>query len=74
MTNGTLIELIANHDSPNMYWALSELPQPLIDMRPAMQFEMDIGPRMFPFIDRTETARARAAGMEPVVYTSHSRI
>lgn len=57
MNNSTLIELIASQDSPNMYWALSGLPQPLIDMRPTMQFEMDNVPRIFPFIDRTETAQ-----------------
>jgi hypothetical protein len=55
LANGPLIDLIANRDSPNMYWALSELPQPLIDIRPAARFEMDNGPRMFPFIDRAET-------------------
>jgi hypothetical protein len=57
MNNSTLIELIASQDSPNMYWALSGLPQPLIDLRPIMQFEMDDGPRIFPFVDRTETAQ-----------------
>jgi hypothetical protein len=56
MTNGALIELIANENSPNMYWALTELPQPLINLQPAARFEMDFGPRMFPFIDRAETA------------------
>jgi hypothetical protein len=31
-------ELIA-HGGPNMYWALAELPDPLIDIRPAMDWE-----------------------------------
>jgi hypothetical protein len=57
MNNSTLIELIASQDSPNMYWALSVLPQPLIDLRPTMQFEMDNVPRIFPFTNRTETAQ-----------------
>jgi len=57
MNNSTLIELIASQDSPNMYWALSALPQPLIDLRPTMQFEMDNVPRIFPFTNRTETAQ-----------------
>ncbi len=56
MSNGTLIDLIANPDSPNMYWALTELPQPPINLQPAARFEMDFGPRMFPFIDHAETA------------------
>jgi hypothetical protein len=33
------------------------LPQPVIDLRPAARFEMDFGPRMFPFINRAETAQ-----------------
>ncbi len=55
ITNGTLVELIAAPDSPNLYWALSELPQPLIDMREAARFELDFGLRMFPFIHHAET-------------------
>ena len=69
MTNGTLIDLIANPDSPNMYWALTELPQPPIDLRPAARFEMDFGPRMFPFIHHAETTEHCAAGMESAVCT-----
>jgi hypothetical protein len=57
MNNSTVIELIANPDSPNMYWALSALPQPLIDLRSTMQFELENCPRIFPFIDGTETAQ-----------------
>jgi len=56
MTNGALIELISSPDSPNMYWALTELPQPLINLQPAARFELDFGARMFPFIDEAETA------------------
>ena len=55
VTNRTLIELIANPDSPNMYWAIGELPQPPIDLRPAVRFEMDFGPRVFPLIHNAET-------------------
>jgi hypothetical protein len=39
-----------------MYWALTELPQPAIDLRRAARFEMDFGPRMFPYIEHPETA------------------
>ena len=56
MANGTLIEMISSPDSPNMYWALSELPQPLINLQPAARFELDFAARMFPFIDQAETA------------------
>jgi len=55
ITNGTVTELIAAPNSPNLYWALTEMPQPPIDLRPAARFEMDFGPRMFPFIHNAET-------------------
>ncbi|HEX4414823.1 MAG TPA: hypothetical protein VH107_14405, partial [Lacipirellulaceae bacterium] len=32
VADGTLTELIASRNSPNMYWALTELPQPLVDL------------------------------------------
>jgi hypothetical protein len=56
IANGTITDLIACHDSPNMYWALTELPQPAVDLQSAVRFEMDFGPRMFPLIDHPETA------------------
>src|SRR5262249_44706839 len=55
VTSRTLLELIANPDSPNMYWAIGELPEPPIDLRPTVRFEMDLGPRVFPFIHNAET-------------------
>jgi hypothetical protein len=38
-----------------MYWALAELPQPLVDMRPAARFELTFVPRIFPFIVAAES-------------------
>ncbi|MEX2091781.1 MAG: hypothetical protein WD971_03840, partial [Pirellulales bacterium] len=55
MANGTMIELIAAPQSPNMYWAIAELPDPLVDLRKAARFEIEFGPRMFPFIHNAET-------------------
>jgi hypothetical protein len=54
VTNGTAIEMIAQPDSPNLYWALSELPQPPIDMRRAIRVEVAFGPRIFPLIHNAE--------------------
>ena len=34
--------LIQNPDSPNMYWALSSLPYPMIDMHSSIQFEREM--------------------------------
>ena len=50
-----VIELIAQPGSPNLYWALSELPRPLVDTRSAIRAEMSLGLRMFPFIRDAET-------------------
>jgi hypothetical protein len=54
--NQEVLELIASPDSPNMYWALAGLPDPLIDMRTAMRQEMQIPLQMFPFLKDAETA------------------
>lgn len=53
--NSGIVDLIASPDSPNLYWALAELPQPLVDLRLAAQCEIEIGLRIFPLIDQAET-------------------
>lgn len=50
-----MIHLIAAPNSPNLYWALTELPDPLIDMRPGVRFEMSSFQRIFPFLHDPET-------------------
>jgi hypothetical protein len=55
MTSGTALELMAQPGSPNLYWAFSELPNPLIDMRSAARFELDFGPRIFPLIHNADS-------------------
>ncbi len=55
IANRSIIELIAASDSPNMYWALGQLPRPPIDLQPAVLFEMNFGPRVFPFMHNAET-------------------
>jgi len=49
-------ELINRPDAPNLYWALSALPQPFIDMRPAMEYEMQLPAKVFPVIKNPEDA------------------
>jgi hypothetical protein len=34
-----IAELISQPDSPNLYWALTQLPRPLVDVRPAIEME-----------------------------------
>ncbi len=56
MGNCTMIELIAQPNSPNLYWALSELPRPLISTRGSIRVEVSMGLRTFPFLMQAETA------------------
>ncbi|HEX3599286.1 MAG TPA: hypothetical protein VHU84_04040, partial [Lacipirellulaceae bacterium] len=37
VANGTITELIADPESPNMYWALTELPRPAIELQTAVR-------------------------------------
>ncbi|MEZ6054430.1 MAG: hypothetical protein R3C02_24090 [Planctomycetaceae bacterium] len=46
--------LIDTPGSPNLYWALSTLPTPLIDLSPAMQAEMSLPERLFPWLNDPE--------------------
>ncbi len=41
---------------PNLYWALADLPTPLVDLRPALQQEMNLPLQMFPFLKDPEHA------------------
>ena len=60
LSNAALVEFIANPDSPNMYWALTELPQPLVSLQTAAKLEMDFGLRLFPYIHNAETTEHSA--------------
>jgi hypothetical protein len=55
--NTQLIELIKTSDSPNMYWAIAQLPDPFIDTRRAMQYETLLPVKLFPFLIDAETAK-----------------
>lgn len=41
---------------PNLYWALASLPDPVVDIRIAMQQEMNLPLQMFPFLKDPEHA------------------
>lgn len=53
--NAVTLDLIDADDSPNLYWALKQLPQPLVDIRPALQYELSMPYQMFPFLADAET-------------------
>jgi hypothetical protein len=41
MMSDQVREFIQQPDAPNLYWALTSLPRPLVDLRPAMETEME---------------------------------
>jgi hypothetical protein len=45
---GRLEELIQQPGSPNLYWALTTLPHPFIDIRRTLRYELDTVYRSFP--------------------------
>ena len=60
---GPLEEMIARPGSPNLYWALTSLPSPFVDMRRAMQGERMFLDAEFPglFTDTTPKSDAEMA-------------
>lgn len=80
MANAEVIELIAAKGSPNLYWALAELPRPFIDILPSIRFEMSLGLRTFPFLLDPETtehspeewARLLTAGFQDAQQVSNN--
>jgi len=50
-------QFVQQPDTPNLYWALTAMPQPFIDMRQAMQYEKDALYTEFPQLKDIETAK-----------------
>jgi hypothetical protein len=50
----TVAEFISQPDAPNLYWALTALPRPLIDMRAALGFEHQIVEEQFPELNNLD--------------------
>jgi hypothetical protein len=55
VTNANAIDLIAAPDSPNLYWALAERKEPMIEMRDSIRTELALGPRMFAMLDADDS-------------------
>lgn len=58
MFSDCLFDLLERPDAPNLYWALTDLPQPLIDLRKAKGFEQKWLELQFP--DLAELDRPRS--------------
>jgi len=54
MSNLTAIDLIAANDSPNLYWALTELPNPVVDLRHSVRIEMSLLQRVITPLENVE--------------------
>src|SRR5262249_9273582 len=64
-----LLELAERPDAPNLYWAVTALPRPLIDVRPGMEFEHRVLELEFPDLadlDRERTPEQWAAVLKRV--------
>ena len=53
-------ELIAQPGAPNLYWALTALPQPLVNMREALELEQKLAEYLVPELTLTDETRTRA--------------
>lgn len=50
-----LVELIEAPNSPNLFWGIATLPQPLVDVRKSLEFERGFPEQIFPFLKDAET-------------------
>ncbi|WP_165227638.1 hypothetical protein [Aquisphaera insulae] len=57
MTLDEVEELIARPDAPNLYWALSALPRPLVDLRPAFETDQRLIEGMIPEMSGADDPR-----------------
>lgn len=57
LSQGALLPLIGSPDAPNLYWALAALPDPLIEMRSAFEYERHMPLQIFPWLSDPETTQ-----------------
>jgi hypothetical protein len=53
-------ELISQPDAPNLYWALTALPRPLVSLRHALESEQRLGENMVSELSRIDEPHSRA--------------
>lgn len=56
LMNAEVEDWIGSPDSPNLYWSLTSIPKPLVDLRPALEQEARFPEMMFPFLKDAETS------------------
>jgi hypothetical protein len=71
-----VLEWVERPGAPNLYWSLTALPRPLIDMRKGMEFEQRLMEMEFP--DLTDLDRPRTAeqwdALLRAIRTTHQRL
>ena len=51
------LTVLLDRSDINLYWAIAALPQPLVSLKQAMEFEMGMPQQIFPFLKDAETAQ-----------------
>ncbi len=64
-----VLELVQQSDAPNLYWALSMLPQPFIDMRGGLEAEMSAFDLSYPELRNLETKNRSPEDWQKVLRT-----
>jgi hypothetical protein len=57
-TTDALADLLERPEMPNLYWALTTLPRPLIDLRRALEFEQRVPEIQFPVLATLDRERS----------------
>jgi hypothetical protein len=55
MMNRQVATFVQQPGAPNLYWALSQLPNPLVDLTDALEFDRTLIESSFPFVRELET-------------------
>jgi hypothetical protein len=64
---GTVGDFVEQPGAPNLYWALTALPRPLIDLAPGLTFEYQAGEKQLPILgdlDRERSAEQWEADLQ----------
>jgi hypothetical protein len=49
------LTVLIDHSPTNFYWALAGLPRPLVELRPALEYELNMPFQLYPFLKDAET-------------------
>jgi hypothetical protein len=63
----TLHDFVGMSDSPNLYFALSALPRPLVDIRHELEMERDILYLSYPELQELRSREFTPAQLEPII-------